>query len=64
MRYLEANCAGKKVNCAGNCAGLRSLANIVFSPKSTFSLTYQQEIPAVMADLPLHFTSNDFYIID
>ena len=35
---VDANFVGKKVNCAGNCAGLRNLANIVFS-LSTFSLT-------------------------
>ena len=25
--FLEANCAGQKVNCAGNCEGLRNLAS-------------------------------------
>ena len=25
--FLEANCAGQKVNCAGNCAGMRNLAS-------------------------------------
>ena len=27
VREKNANCAGQKVNCAGNCAGLRNLAS-------------------------------------
>ena len=31
VRLLEVNCAGQKVNCVGNCAGLRNLeSNKIF----------------------------------